>query len=184
MSVSDYIKVYDNFLSKDECDLFYKDINWKGHTWSDDNGNVVTDNNDLYVNQLDSKFSYISDKFQEVTEQYTAYTQINRKNMTSQSSIPRLNRYVKGQHMAPHVDHIRSLFDGERKGIPLLSSIILLNDNFKGGELLFDLKFERKKVSPLLEKGSIIIWPSCFIYEHEVTPIIEGERISLVTWFW
>ena len=38
--------------------------------------------------------------------------------------------------MAEHCDHISSLFDGQIKGIPMLSVVGQLNDNFEGGEFV------------------------------------------------
>ena len=41
-----------------------------------------------------------------------------------------MQRYNK---MAEHCDHIHSIFDGSIKGIPVLSVVGLLNDNYEGG---------------------------------------------------
>jgi predicted 2-oxoglutarate/Fe(II)-dependent dioxygenase YbiX len=39
--------------------------------------------------------------------------------------------------MKMHHDHIHTIFDGERKGVPILSVLALLNDDFEGGELYY-----------------------------------------------
>jgi predicted 2-oxoglutarate/Fe(II)-dependent dioxygenase YbiX len=80
--------------------------------------------------------------------------------------------------MEMHVDHIHSLFDGERKGIPALSILGLLNDDFDGGEFVMwdeDMK---------LNAGDIIIFPSNFLYPHKVNTITNGERYSVINWAW
>ena len=41
-------------------------------------------------------------------------------------------------------DHIHSIFDGNIKGIPVLSVVGLLNDNYEGGDFVM---FEDYKVS-------------------------------------
>jgi len=59
-----------------------------------------------------------------------------------------------------------------------LSMTIVLNSNFEGGD--FEMRGLKNKV-PRLEEGSIIVFPS--FLEHRVTPVTEGIRYSLVTWF-
>ena len=46
-------------------------------------------------------------------------------------SAIRFNRYAPGQTMRQHHDHIHSLFDGNEKGIPVLSFILNLNVTMK-----------------------------------------------------
>jgi predicted 2-oxoglutarate/Fe(II)-dependent dioxygenase YbiX len=81
--------------------------------------------------------------------------------------------------MKTHHDHIQSLFDGERKGIPVLSIVGLLNDDFDGGEFVF---FDEHKVN--LKKGDILIFPSIFIFPHRVAKVTKGTRYSFVSWAW
>ena len=70
------------------------------------------------------------------------------------------------------------MFDGNKKGIPILSVLGVLNDGFKGGEfLMFD---NDSKID--FEKGDILIFPSNFLYPHKVKPILEGTRYSFITW--
>ena len=80
--------------------------------------------------------------------------------------------------MALHADHIHSMFDGERKGIPILSVLGVLNDDYEGGEfVLIDEKIN-------LSKGDIIIFPSNFMYPHKVEPVTKGTRYSYISWIW
>ena len=68
----------------------------------------------------------------------------------------RFNRYHVDQKMDMHFDHIKSLFDGTNPGIPALSFVGALNDNYEGGELVFwkDYSIKLKKgkcyASPLI----------------------------------
>jgi PKHD-type hydroxylase len=55
---------------------------------------------------------------------------------------------------------------------------IILNSDYEGGD--FEMRGLKDKV-PRLEEGSIIVFPS--FLEHRVTPVTEGIRYSLVTWF-
>ena len=91
----------------------------------------------------------------------------------------RFNRYDIGTEMRDHCDHIQSIFDGERKGVPILTVLGLLNDEFQGGEFVMwcDKKIE-------LKTGDLVIFPSNFLYPHRVEPIIKGRRYSFVSWVW
>jgi predicted 2-oxoglutarate/Fe(II)-dependent dioxygenase YbiX len=35
-----------------------------------------------------------------------------------------------------------------------------------------------------LPAGSVIVFPSVFLYPHRVEPVVEGIRYSLVSWAW
>jgi predicted 2-oxoglutarate/Fe(II)-dependent dioxygenase YbiX len=70
------------------------------------------------------------------------------------------------------------MFDGERKGVPILSVLGLLNDDFEGGEF-FMIDKQRE-----FSKGDILIFPSNFIYPHVVKPVTKGIRYSFISWIW
>ena len=92
-------------------------------------------------------------------------------------SHPQLNKYDTGTKMLPHHDHIHSLFSGPIKGIPILSVVGLLNDDFEGGEFVFWNDEVIKLVA-----GDVLIFPSLFAYEHQVNMITKGSRYSFVSW--
>jgi len=88
-------------------------------------------------------------------------------------------RYFPDQLMQTHCDHIHSIFDGKKKGIPILSIIGILNDDYEGGELIM---FGDKKIET--KKGDILIFPSNFLYPHKIAPVTKGVRYSYVSWVW
>jgi len=88
----------------------------------------------------------------------------------------RFNRYKVGTKMRAHIDHIQSLFDGKLKGIPIISIVGLLNDNYKGGAFMC----REKEIK--LTRGDILLFPSNFMYPHKVTEITKGIRYSFVSW--
>jgi len=94
-------------------------------------------------------------------------------------SAIRFNRYSPGQIMRRHMDHIHSIFSGEEKGIPVLSFILNLNDDYEGADLVFWDDY----VVPL-GKGDIIMFPSLFLFPHMVTEATKGRRYSAVSWAW
>ena len=88
-------------------------------------------------------------------------------------------KYQTGSGMETHCDHVRNQFDGTRKGIPILSALCLLNDNYEGGELLF---WEDKLIK--LKAGEMLMFPSNFLYPHKVMQVTNGDRYSFVAWLW
>jgi hypothetical protein len=89
----------------------------------------------------------------------------------------RFNRYSEGQSMAKHNDHIHSIFDGQIKGIPVLSIVGVLNDDYQGGEFIMFDDYEIK-----FKAGDVLLFPSIFLYPHLVKPVTKGTRYSLVSW--
>ena len=71
--------------------------------------------------------------------------------------------------MRRHHDHIYSLFDRDRKGIPIISVILNFNNEYKGLQLYFCHDYELQ-----LGKGDIIMFPS-HTY-HGVTPHKSKEK--------
>ena len=88
----------------------------------------------------------------------------------------RFNRYKIGTKMRFHYDHIHSLFDGKLKGIPILSFVGLLNDNYEGGEFMC----REKEIK--LRRGDILLFPSNFMYPHGVKEVTKRVRFSFVSW--
>ena len=94
-------------------------------------------------------------------------------------SAIRFNRYSPGQIMRRHHDHIHSLWNTQDAGIPVLSFILNLNDDYEGA----DLYFWDDYIVPL-GKGDIIMFPSLFLFPHGVTEATRGRRFSAVSWAW
>jgi len=86
-----------------------------------------------------------------------------------------LLKYSEGGKYEIHTDHFTN---APRH----LSVIINLNDEYEGGDLVFtnqkDLEIKRLK----LNKGSIVFFPSNFMYPHSIEPITNGTRYSIVAW--
>ena len=54
--------------------------------------------------------------------------------------------------------------------VPSAGSFVgALNDNYEGGELVF-----WKDYSIKLKKGEVLCFPSNFLYQHRVNPILNG----------
>lgn len=74
-----------------------------------------------------------------------------------------------------YVEHIDAFKDRPRA----VSCSFALNDDYEGGEFAF---FNRELIYKL-KKGSCIMFPSNFMYPHEIMPVTSGTRYSIVTWF-
>jgi predicted 2-oxoglutarate/Fe(II)-dependent dioxygenase YbiX len=184
MNVIDYIYIK-NILPKEFCFNIVKEIenkNWKKHQWYDSNTETFTSEQTEELDvlhtseELQQKFiPYIF----EIIKQYNDKFSIPGKNtsqLINKFTPIRFNKYTQGTCMLKHYDHINSIFDGQNKGIPVLSCVGNLNENYTGGDLIICDK------SMNLKTGDVCIFPSCFLYPHEVTKIEKGTRYSFVSW--
>ena len=83
-----------------------------------------------------------------------------------------LLRYKEGQFYTEHTDSFK---DRPRA----VSCSFALNDDYEGGEWAF---FGREKVIKV-PKGAVVMFPSNFMYPHEIMPVTKGTRYSIITWF-
>ncbi len=92
-------------------------------------------------------------------------------------------RYGEGGFYKPHCDG-EALWNAggqliwKRNTERDLSAIVLLNDDFDGG-LLF---FQEQGITILPRAGTLVVFPSTHHFIHAVTPVIRGEKFSLVSW--
>jgi predicted 2-oxoglutarate/Fe(II)-dependent dioxygenase YbiX len=63
-----------------------------------------------------------------------------------------------------------------------LSIILNLNDEYEGGDLIFTDQKEKEIKRLKLKKGSVVFFPSNFMYPHGIEPITKGTRYSIVAW--
>jgi predicted 2-oxoglutarate/Fe(II)-dependent dioxygenase YbiX len=81
-------------------------------------------------------------------------------------------KYTEGCYYKEHIDQATLLINR------ILTIIILLNDDYEGGEL----SFLNKTYSIPTKKHTLIIFPSNFMFPHQVLEITKGIRYSIVTW--
>ena len=86
-----------------------------------------------------------------------------------------LLKYTPGNKYEIHTDHYTNT--------PRHLSIIMnLNNEYKGGDLIFTNQKEKEIKRFKLTKGSVIFFPSNFMYPHMIEPITKGTRYSIVAW--
>jgi len=112
------------------------------------------------------------DLFASAAEAIQKYkTQFTRCNIEQDSGYDML-KYETGGFYTTHTDSYKT--------VPrAVSCSFALNDDYEGGEFAF---FDRELVYNL-KKGSCIMFPSNFMYPHEIMPVTSGTRYSIVTWF-
>ena len=79
---------------------------------------------------------------------------------------------------AEHVEYVEHV-DHSPNNMRTVSCSIILNDDFEGGEFGFFSRAHIIKPS----KGDVIMFPSNFLYRHQVLPVTKGTRYSIITWF-
>jgi len=186
--LKNYIGIFNDAISLKTCSsLVNESINfdWELFTWTKVSNRTYGYANNKYevgcdtCENLPSKFKLILHPL--VSNLIDQYTLTYAPNVASTSGFTpvKLNRYSTGTHLEKHVDHIHSIFDGQKKGIPTFSIVGLLNEDFEGGEFVFWDDY----VVPL-KTGTVIIFPSNFLYPHKVNKITKGIRHSFVSWVW
>ena len=86
-----------------------------------------------------------------------------------------LLKYDIGGKYDVHIDH-------STRTARHLSIIMNLNDDYEGGDLVFADQQEKEIKRLKLDKGSIVFFPSNFMYPHKIEPITKGTRYSIVAW--
>ena len=188
MNLKNYILHLDNWIPENILDKSIKELSdnktWNRHTFTNSktfesaskNGDKELDvcmgNNLTYLKELHNLTW-------KALEKYIVIDKIGGETFDGWSGFSKLrfNRYKKGQIMSKHQDHIQSLFTGNIRGIPILSIVGVLNDNYQGGEFVMFDNYEIK-----FKAGDLIVFPSVFLYPHLVKPIKKGIRYSFVSW--
>ena len=82
-------------------------------------------------------------------------------------------KYGVGQNFVNHVD---DYFEGPRR----MSHVHYLNEEYTGGEIVFprfDIVYKPKA-------NESIFFPSGYVYNHSVNPVISGQRYAVVSWLY
>ena len=175
MDLKHFVKVY-NVVPKEICDnviqQYDADEEWKTHNWYN---NVADEKKAQHSIELDvlynKNLSSLVPFLQNALIKY--YDELGLTNLVSNHSNIRLNKYKTGTVMSEHFDLIRR---NKTDGIPVLTFLGALNDNYEGGQFLLN-----KEVIPL-RQGDIMVFPSTFLYPHSVSEVTKGTRYSYVAW--
>ena len=181
--IRDYIIVLENAIPESLCDEvlqeYINDINWKNTTVAAgerrnirrcdainmSDGFIIEKNKEKRLN-IDKKiFDCAAMSIHEYNKKFNTARIVGDSGYT-------LLRYQEGEFYSEHTDHF---LEAPRS----VSCSFALNDNYEGGEWGF---FGRQNVVRP-KKGSAVMFPSNFLYPHEIMPVTRGVRYSIITWF-
>lgn len=179
----DYIVVFENIVPNELCDEvleeYNSDKNWINTTTS---GGLSRDvrrcdaidmSNAFIIEQNKEKRKAIDDKlFSCAGDAIKKYNEKFKHARIQGDSGYTLLRYQEGEFYSEHTDHFL-------QSPRIVSCSFTLNDNFEGGEFGF---FNRELVYKP-PKGSALMFPSNFLYPHEIMPVTRRVRYSIITWF-
>lgn len=187
----DYVKHYKLYLNENICDSTVKQLKnlnvdkWNQHKFNHPLSNElinVSGNQELFVsysNEILTKEIIMKEIWNIINKYIVHDLKFNWFTGWNGYTEVRFNKYSKNKKMAEHCDHIHSMFDGNQKGIPTLSVLGILNDDYEGGEFIM---FEDEEIK--FKKGDILVFPSIFLYPHKVEPVTKGTRYSFISWVW
>lgn len=153
--------------------------------WINDNGSNEIFNYQKFIPQVkdispldkyrDEQISISSELFGalDITLNHysTALYPFAEKNIKSREATMHLLRYDKTGHLPAHQD--------QGVSTRVLSVLLYLNDDYEGGEI----EFMHSKIKLKPESGSVLFFPSNFLYVHEVYPVTKGPRYALPNWY-
>jgi predicted 2-oxoglutarate/Fe(II)-dependent dioxygenase YbiX len=182
LQLKNFIHIERGLISKDTCRFVIDSIkneSWSSHLWSTDGTDQFSyPTKELDVLEATPDLEDILNPLISLSvKYYNDFIGSEKVSQVTCFSPVRFNRYQKGQTMRIHCDHIKTLFEGEVKGIPVLSIIINFNDDYKGGDLIF---WDDYKVD--LGEGDVVVFPSLFLFPHRIEEVTENIRYSGVAW--
>jgi predicted 2-oxoglutarate/Fe(II)-dependent dioxygenase YbiX len=182
-TIDKYIKVYENIIDEDTCNNTVKSLKndelWEDHYFN----NNTTQERVTFVDDLQMSWSDIKEKQTIQDNLYKALENYIINDLDHKwfagwrgYSPLRFNRYSEKKKMKLHCDHIHDLFGPGINGIPILSIVGGLNNDYEGGEfVMWDTVID-------IPPGAVLIFPSNFMYPHKVEPVTKGTRYSYVSW--
>ena len=181
-NIKDYIVVLRNIVSSDLCNAILKEYK-NTDEWEKANtaGGVQTKVRSCdtigmslpHIMQNNKERARLdAEMFKCAAECIQKYNKKFKEAHIQEDTGYELLRYNKGEFYTQHVDTFLS-------DPRLVSCSFHLNDDYEGGEFGF---FDRSKKIKAA-KGDVVMFPSTFMYPHEIMPVTAGTRYSIITWF-
>jgi predicted 2-oxoglutarate/Fe(II)-dependent dioxygenase YbiX len=181
--LKDFVKVFDNVLSPENCNLILNEYQnsseWTNTRTGDEeisknvrNCMEIPISQDFIVNKnLEVRKNLDNVVFESIRKVITNYNHIIPTFKIDIDTGYQLLRYNEGEFYIQHTDS----FKGQQRSI---SCSLQLNEDYDGGEFaLFD-----REMMIRTKPGSAIVFPSNFMYPHEIMPVIKGTRYAIITW--
>jgi len=183
-NIEDYIQVFENIVSDDLCDRILSEY-VNSNDWQPTIiGAGVLDTKIRNTDTIGLSFQAViqqnpeirkaldEELFKAAATAIQKYNEVFPEARIDQDSGYELLRYNEGQFYIQHTDSFL-------KQPRAVSCSFAINDDYEGGEFAF---WDREK-KVFLKKGSVLMFPSNFMYPHEIMPVTKGTRYSIITWF-
>ena len=180
MNLEESIVVINANFSKDLISRLIKYINYKAKSklkvGSGLNTNIRNVNGyHLEKNSISDKiyFKHIMDMIHMFLKNYTI--KFKHANVRQLNQVDLL-KYTPGGKYEIHVDH-------DLLSQRTLTCILNLNENYEGGDFIFFDPITNKEYKRVKCKtGTMIFFPSSFLFPHKVEPVTKVTRYSIVSW--
>lgn len=180
-NLENFIQIFDGILSFDFCNSIineYQNDNWNVATLERGLNSQIRSckgiwiSNQENIKQSDTRSHILETIHDATTKCLIKYSELFPKFKVTYNTGYDLLKYDVGDFYKEHVDNFTDS--------PRIATIcFFLNDNYTGGQF----NFFDKKISIDAKMGSALIFPSNFMFPHEVTEILSGTRYSIITWF-
>jgi predicted 2-oxoglutarate/Fe(II)-dependent dioxygenase YbiX len=183
-NINDYIVVFENVVTHALCDAILEEFSNEEEWHKTTVGHGAVDQTVRSAETIVISYPHVIEENLKVRQKLDKYIfasaglVINKYKQKfplcriEEDSGYELLRYKEGQFYTQHTDSFKSRPRA-------VSCSFSLNDDYEGGEWGF---FNREMVIKP-PKGSAVLFPSNFMYPHEIMPITKGTRYSIVTWF-
>ena len=178
--ISDYIFFYPDAIDTETCNLiidnYEADAEWKDSTFAnayENTGKSKVSMKERWIGEHRKYHKELKEAFNYCVNDYIS---VHDKIKILEYTDFRINRYEANGFMKQHIDAIHHSH-GQKQGYPHLTSLIFLNDDYEGGEFVLCGDKYIEKI-----QGSAVVFPSNFMFPHEVKKVISGNRYSVMTW--
>jgi hypothetical protein len=188
MEIENYVFIKENFLDEVTLKKLFQymknDIEWESAAVVLKEKYVIDEKmrkvNSKFISNLGNQkstsifwFNFLRHRFLKFTFEYfntlnTAYTQV------TENLEVNLLKYDKDNFYERHSDYH---YTTPRQ----FSYILVLNDDYEGGEITFHFSKTHTKTLKI-SKNMCIMFPSNFIFTHHVNPVTSGNRYVVVAW--
>ena len=183
-SLKDFIMVKEEFVDPDFCDqildeyanseLWEKTYTGGGLDEDARRCQVITISDQRCINENEEYRREIDDKMYKIIKDIIVEYEKEHPEFDleiSEDSGYELLRYEVGDF---YIEHSDSFKEQPRA----LTIIIAMNNAYDGGEIAM---FQRELIHEL-DVGDVLVFPSNFMYPHEILPVTDGTRYSMITW--
>ena len=177
-----HIKIVDNAVPIELCERIIAEYHSSGEWVEPIIGGIVDrqfrncaaiglSGKDTIGKNPDVRAALDAELFRCASKAISAYAQYVPVSIGSDSGYDLL-KYDEGGFYKTHIDSAGSV--GR-----MVSCSFALNDDFDGGKWSF---FNGEVVLDV-PRGAAVMFPSNFLFPHEIQTVVKGTRFSVVTWF-